>query len=205
MLLHVVKGPTSFENLRTVEGEVCPSYRQACQKLGLLEDDHHWDTALSEASIISMPNQMRLLFAIILTTCAPSDPTALWDKHRDSLSDDYLLQMRRSANNPDLQPSDIIYNKALIDIEDKCLSIINKPLKQLGLTSPPRDDVDIADTVIVRETNYDQNELLQFVETNEPLLVDDQRTAFNKIIQKMSDGGGIFFLDSPGGTSTTLE
>ncbi|XP_046660821.1 uncharacterized protein LOC124354421 [Homalodisca vitripennis] len=205
MLLHVVKGPTSFEHIRTVEGEVCSTYRQACQKLGLLEDDQHWDTALSEAAAISMPCQMRLLFSIILTTCAPSDPMALWEKHRDSLSEDYLLQLRRTANNFDLQMSDILYNKALINIEDTCLSIVNKPLQELGLLSPPRDDIDIVDTDVVRETNYNRDELHRFVETNVPLLVGQQRTSYNIIMDRIStQKGGIFFLDAPGGTGKTF-
>lgn len=166
MLLHIVKGPTSFEHLRTVEGEICSTYRQACLKLGLLEDDQHWDTALSEASAISMPKQMRLLFAIILTTCASSDPIALWEDHRNSSSEDYLLQSRRAANNPDLRMSVILYNKALNDIGYTCMAIINKPLEQLGLISPPRDDIDLANSDVLHETNFNQDELFIFVERN---------------------------------------
>lgn len=40
MLLQVLKRPTSFEVLRIIEGEVCSTYFQACQKLEL-EDDQH--------------------------------------------------------------------------------------------------------------------------------------------------------------------
>ena len=38
-LLMVVKGPTSFEDLRTVDGMLCGSFHEACLKWGLLEDD----------------------------------------------------------------------------------------------------------------------------------------------------------------------
>ena len=41
LLLHEVKGPTSFDDLKTVDGTVCSTYREACLKLGLLEDDTH--------------------------------------------------------------------------------------------------------------------------------------------------------------------
>ena len=34
-----MKGPTCFEDLRTVNGELCSGFQEACQKLGLLEDD----------------------------------------------------------------------------------------------------------------------------------------------------------------------
>lgn len=74
MLLHTVRGPTSFDGLRTIDGILYSTYREACEKLGLLEDDHHWDLALTEASLFSVPYQIRSLFAIILTACSPSDP-----------------------------------------------------------------------------------------------------------------------------------
>lgn len=44
LLLINVRGPESFRDLRTVDGVLCVTYREACQKLGLLEDDTHWDT-----------------------------------------------------------------------------------------------------------------------------------------------------------------
>ncbi|XP_050065693.1 uncharacterized protein LOC126554685 [Aphis gossypii] len=43
LLLVNVRGPTSFQQLRTVDGELCVSYREACQRLQLLENDAHWD------------------------------------------------------------------------------------------------------------------------------------------------------------------
>ena len=39
LLLHVVKGPTDFQNLKTVDGILHDSFRDACNALGLLEDD----------------------------------------------------------------------------------------------------------------------------------------------------------------------
>lgn len=34
MLLHEIRGPTSFQALKTINGEVCETYREACNKLG---------------------------------------------------------------------------------------------------------------------------------------------------------------------------
>lgn len=76
MLLHEIKGPTSYESLRTVNEAVYPTYREACIQLGLLVNDQHWDMTMTKAAIMSHPNQIRSLFAIIITTCAPSDPTS---------------------------------------------------------------------------------------------------------------------------------
>jgi len=41
ILLHNVRGPTSFKNLKSVDGIEYDKYREACQKLGLLKDDKH--------------------------------------------------------------------------------------------------------------------------------------------------------------------
>ena len=43
LLLVNVPGPTSFQFLRKIDGELCVTYREACQRLHLLEDDVHWD------------------------------------------------------------------------------------------------------------------------------------------------------------------
>lgn len=43
LLLVNVRGQTSFQHLRTFNDELCGSYREACQRLQLLENDAHWD------------------------------------------------------------------------------------------------------------------------------------------------------------------
>jgi len=54
-----VVGPRSYEDLRTVNGNVCATYRE---NLGLLENYAHWDSSLQDASISSFPH--RMLYAI---------------------------------------------------------------------------------------------------------------------------------------------
>ena len=79
MLLVNVPGPTSFHHLRIVNGVAHPTFRSACQALNLLENDPHWDVCINDACNTSHPNQIRALFAIILTACSPSSTTELWD------------------------------------------------------------------------------------------------------------------------------
>ncbi|XP_050065709.1 uncharacterized protein LOC126554705 [Aphis gossypii] len=83
LLLVNVRGPTSFQQLRTVDGELCVSYREACQRLQLLENDAHWDQTLNDAVISSHAHQIRTLFSIIISTCFPSSPIDLWIKYKD--------------------------------------------------------------------------------------------------------------------------
>ncbi|UYV73327.1 hypothetical protein LAZ67_10002739 [Cordylochernes scorpioides] len=143
LLLVNVCGPESFQELRTVNGKVCSTYREACQELYLLENDAHWDTTLADASSTAQPHQIRMLFAIILTTCFPSKPMDLWEKYKDSMSEDILHHLR--AANLDFQFTPEIYNRALVLIEDICLAIANKRLGQMGLCAPNRSANDSYD------------------------------------------------------------
>lgn len=205
LLLVNVRGPTSFENLKTVNGHFCTSYREACQRLNLLEDDLHWEHALEDAAIVSNAYQIRMLFAIIITTCQPGDPLELWNKFRDNMTEDILHRMRQLTSNSELQNCLEMYNEALIMIEDLCLAIASKSLVQLGMPSPDRAITDIFNLEIQREQQYDANELNTFVQLNAPKLNNEQKYAYDTIIQAVNDKqGGIFFIDAPGGTGKTF-
>ena len=205
MLLHTVRGPTSFSDLRTVNGEVCQTYREACQRLGLLEGDEHWDTTMTEAVLISSPDQIRNLFAIILTMCSPSNPSGLWEKYREAMSEDILAKARRENPTMELTFCPEIFNRALILLEDKCMTMINKTLMHLGLQSPERDHQDICDADYMREKNYNIEELLTYVEVKKPMLNEDQRKGYDIIMDHIRrKQGGIIFIDAPAGTGKTF-
>ena len=63
VLLNHVRGPTSFISIRTVRGVVSPTFRECCEKLGLVETDRSLDNALSEAVAFQMPCALRRMFA----------------------------------------------------------------------------------------------------------------------------------------------
>ena len=68
MLLTAVPGATSFEYLRTVDGVLHPTFKEACQQLGLLNDDAECHAALEEATFKDMPRQIRYLFRFFYRT-----------------------------------------------------------------------------------------------------------------------------------------
>jgi hypothetical protein len=92
MLLNVVCETTSFEDLRTVDGCVCATFKEACQARGLLENDQEWAQALEEASHWAMGRRLRDLFASVLPFNEVINPRELWHRFADDLSDD--LQAR---------------------------------------------------------------------------------------------------------------
>ncbi|GFV13168.1 uncharacterized protein TNCV_4071081 [Trichonephila clavipes] len=205
LLLINIRGPISFQDLRTVNGQLCATYRQACQELNLLENDAHWDTARADASNTARPQQIRTLFAIILTSCFPSNPNDLWGKYKDYMSEDILHRLRAANQNPDIQFTPNVYNEALILIEDICLTIANKALVQLGMPASNRPANNLFDCDLQRETHYDSDELGTFVRTNLPQLILEQRITYDRIMRAITEqSGGLFFIDSPGGTQARL-
>ena len=80
MLLSIVRGATSFENLRTVDGFLYSSFKEACIALGLLQNDEEWDQYLKEAGQIQTEMQLRKLFATLLLFCEVTRPEVLWEK-----------------------------------------------------------------------------------------------------------------------------
>jgi hypothetical protein len=51
MLLNCIKGATSYEHLRTMDGRKHDTLKNACIAMGLLADDNEWDQALEEAGV----------------------------------------------------------------------------------------------------------------------------------------------------------
>ncbi|XP_054746359.1 uncharacterized protein LOC129250789 [Anastrepha obliqua] len=164
LLLVNVHGPQSFQHLRAINDQMCATYREACQQLHLLEDDTHWDATLRDASISSTPNQIRMLFAIIISTCFPSNPLELWNKYKDFIAEDILIRLQHRSNDPALLLPLEMYNEALIMIEDLCHTIANKALGQLGLTQLNRPMHDLFERELQREQQFDRDELRAFVQ-----------------------------------------
>lgn len=205
LLLHTVRGPTSFEDLRTVNGHICATFREACQLHGLLEDDQQWNATMSEAAVAQSPERLRNLFALILAVCGPSNSKQLWESHKESLTEDILKNARRQNLGITLDYTSNMFNQALIIIENKVLEMGGKELEKLGLPTPQRNSGDRLNSAMLRETSYDVKELEAYIRENEPLLVPDQRAAYNAILNQIEKGaGGIIFLDAPGGTGKTF-
>lgn len=94
LLLHV-ESPTSFKDLRTIDGVTSETYARACLERGLVKDDQEWQNCLEEAALYKFPRKLRLLFATILTQCSPVQPETLWEKFKNDLSEDFQRALER--------------------------------------------------------------------------------------------------------------
>lgn len=69
----------------------------------------------------------------------------------------------------------------------------------------PIRPVDLCDSDLQRETGFNSDQLGNFVQTNLPHLVSEQRVAYDRIMRAVGQqSGGLFFLDAPGGTGKTF-
>lgn len=99
-LLNIVKGPTCYEEIRTINGSLYPTFKEACYALGLLGDDKEYFEAIEEASHWGSGVYLRRLFSILLLSGAVSRPADLFEKTWKLLSDDIQLrEVHRTKNN----------------------------------------------------------------------------------------------------------
>jgi len=61
------------------------------------------------------------------------------------MAEDFLIKIRHHTRKSDLIITLEMYNEALIAIEDMCLTIANKALRQLGINSPNHPMHDLFD------------------------------------------------------------
>lgn len=80
----------------------------------------------------------------------------------------------------------------------------NKLLIQLGLAAP-NPIHDAFNQELHREKLYDLNTLKELIQTNLPLLNEQQKYVFNTLMKVTNyEIGGIYFLDAPGGTGKSF-
>jgi len=169
LLLHV-PGPTSFEDLRTVDGQVSDTFKEACIRRHLLIDDTEWDKALSEATLLQMPQQLRSLFTTICIYCDPTNPQQLWEKHQNAMIEDYTHRQYSTHIATQLALQDI--NRSLQQ-NGTSLSALGLPdVNPLDIEHLPSEDIDIA-----AETEKAQTQLMR--------LNEDQRTLVDQVLQDL--------------------
>ncbi|XP_062014500.1 uncharacterized protein LOC133731039 [Rosa rugosa] len=194
VLLNHVRGPTSYEDLRTVDGILQPTFKKAVEKRGLLEEDDSIRQCLNEASTIRMPLSLRRLFATILVYYEPIGVRSLWDEFYKFMIEDYTSSS--TIDNAHIR------NKLLRDLNE-LLAQHNKSIVDYDLPQMTEDYSEdstlprlIQDEVSIIIPQQDRNAVHH--------LNEDQTSAYNTIISAIEcKNNAIFFIDGPGGTGKT--
>ncbi|CAH1414732.1 unnamed protein product [Lactuca virosa] len=207
ILLNKVKGPKSFEEIRTVNGEICSSFKDACYNLGLLDDEKEYIKAIKEASLSGSGFYMRFLFATMLLSSSLCKPEIMWENTWEYLSDGILYTQQKRLKSPGLSLNeDQIKNLTLFEIEQILLRN-NSSLK--NYRRMPYPDADLVSSsnnrLIVEELDYDIPNLKNEFDRLFVSLTDEQRNIFLDIMAKVKNNkGGVFFIYGYGGTGKTF-
>jgi len=94
-MLTVIKGPSYYEDIRTVNNIVYPTFRDAYEASGFLADDNEYIEAITEAKDLGSGPFLRKLFVTMLVCDSLNRPDQVWEKTWHWLS--ALVQERLSV------------------------------------------------------------------------------------------------------------
>lgn len=100
MLLMIVKGAQSYPDIRTYNGVIYETYREACEARGILEGDNEWHLLFDEAIQSASSYQLRQLFVTVVLYCSVGDVRALFDKYWLYMIDDIHRRLKKALDNP---------------------------------------------------------------------------------------------------------
>jgi len=207
MLLNCVKGATSYEHLRIVDGREHDTFKDACIAMGLLVDDNEWDQALEKASVWASGRQLRDMFASMLMFCEVTNPRQLWDAHWESLSNDIEAMICYERADPTVA----LFEDAL---KDCVLYKIDQVLMRNGhcledFPTLPKSNyipfVHGGNRLVKEELAYDRHSLTADANNVEDRLNDDQCNAYETILNVVTNKEGkLFFVYGSGGIGKTF-
>ncbi|XP_024009322.1 uncharacterized protein LOC112084424 [Eutrema salsugineum] len=206
VLLNRHKCPKGFDDLKTVDGVLHPTYKDACYALGLLDDDREYIDGINEASMWGSGDFLRKLFCVMLLTDSLINPFGVWEETWNLLSDDILYRRRSIENNPELDLSDEQLKNYTLDAIETILRSNGCSLSNYDGMPLPDGDYNTAgiNRLIYDERNYDREEMKAIVENMLPGLTDEQMNVYKEIMEAVTeDKGRVFFLYGFGGTGKT--
>ncbi|XP_019183823.1 PREDICTED: uncharacterized protein LOC109178738 [Ipomoea nil] len=206
-LLNIVRGPTSFKDIRTVNGVEYLTFRDACYARGLLDDDKEYIDAINEASYWSSAHSLRKLFVVLLTSSSIIRPENVWNQVWEHLSEDAQHYQRRVLKQQDLVlTEEEKKNFALIELEN-LLGQQNKSLKDYPPMPTPSTDNSrlFHNRLVFEELSYDSEQLKADSEVLCAKLTEEQGLIYDTVIKDIENKkGGLFFVYGYGGTGKTF-
>ncbi|KAM0015611.1 putative DNA helicase [Helianthus debilis subsp. tardiflorus] len=200
MLLSHQKGCQSFADIRTVSGQIFPTFRAACERLGLLGDNREWLYTFNEAATWATSSELRSLFTYLLQFCEISNPMEIWDTQWRKMADD-IIQTHGLLNEEDIKQYVLYEIQLLLRSEANPSSLKNfgLPLPQENLLSS------LANKLLMEEKNYDRLQLSSDHECYRRQLNSQQNAIYQLVIQTLTSNGQILlFVYGHGGTGKTF-
>ena len=206
MLLNIQKGVLSFDDIRTVNGIIQPSYQDACKCLGLLGDDKEWIEALGNAVNIATSHELRQLFVTMILFCEIANPLQLFNSHWQNMCDDILYDLRKSFAMPTLNLSELELKNSLLFELEQLFNASSSSLKDHNLPMPnERKMSEIRNKLLREELNYNCDDLSQEHSVLVTQLNEIQKFVYDCVISTVNEKkSGLFFVYGHGGTGKTF-
>ncbi|XP_048608824.1 uncharacterized protein LOC106373596 isoform X1 [Brassica napus] len=169
ILINKIKGPRSYDELKTFNDVKYPDFKSVCHARGYLEDDVEWLESMSEGARTATPYQLCDMFVTFLNTCFVASPKGLWEHSWKSMSEDILHKRQRILGHTNLELDDetleqytLIEVEKLMRMQDRSLNDIKempkiKPvfLKELGNSLWNQEmDYDVAEETLRHVSQY---------------------------------------------------
>ncbi|KAL5163192.1 ATP-dependent DNA helicase PIF1 [Glycine soja] len=186
MMFTKCKGPTSFEDIRTMTEFV---------------------EAIKEAKNWGTTNYLRKLFVLMLLTSVITKPEELWNQTWNWLAEDIAYHYKKTTLNTELEIDDEqLKNLTSLEIE-KLLHPNQKSLKDYPTMSYPQGANPascLENSLILSELNYNNDKARSEFENIFSSMTDEQKQIYHKIMQVVNNNeGDMFFLYGYGGIGKT--
>jgi hypothetical protein len=125
-------GSTPFNDVKNINGLPCETFRGACMKLGILDDDTEWERAIERAVLSCMPCHIRQLLVTLLTSCDIGSPRQLFDRFKIKMMEDYTHKLQLANIK---YVSDHVTEAWLLNDLEKRLQSLGKELRDVNIHS----------------------------------------------------------------------
>ena len=153
-------------------------------------------------SITTNGDRLRHIFVTLLVHSMPADPSALWEKYKDYLAEDYIHKLKKKYEEEKKELTEIpddIYNTVLLKLRS-LLEEHGKDLKDFGLPEAHGVLEDEREPLALREeVDYVHEDLAIEAANEEDELNDGQRRLYEEVLAAVENEISVLFaLDAPG-------
>ncbi|KAK2464092.1 hypothetical protein APHAL10511_003894 [Amanita phalloides] len=182
MLLTVVAGAKSFNDLKKFNNVLHHTYKAACEARGLLEDDREWNQCLREASHMQTGSALRSLFA---------------DRYKEHICDDLRQRLQRLPQFHDHQFVDEkiydyglhLLNKIVMSSGKTLADFPNMPLPQGPVDGQAWEDI-MDNFLLDQQMDYDPVQQAESVTLNVGRFNEEQTNVFNAVMDSVNNNRG---------------